>query len=181
MVEDIFSLVSNDSRSLLQSFFHKHSYNSSLLPSSDPPVITSTVASARLSCSGEEVESKAIQILESPIKETKQHHDGPAHNIEEGEILPSPYRQPSPSDEVILDAELGISLRLRPHNAPKTPMSRRRHAVDFDTPRSMDRPVESSESDTEEVDPALGNSDHEFEGDEQDASLAQNGLEKLEL
>jgi hypothetical protein len=65
----------------------------------------------------------------------------PKDVTEEGEIIPSP--RVFHDDEIVLDAELGISLR--PKTMPSTPVSRLRQVVDFDTPRSMEHhtPIES--------------------------------------
>lgn len=85
-----------------------------------------------------DVETTSIVMLQSPRKLAS---GSPMKDVvlEEGEII-SPSDGIFRDDEVVLDAELGISMRIRPVKAqPNTPTSKLRQVtVDFDTPRSMD-------------------------------------------
>ncbi|PJF17841.1 hypothetical protein PSACC_02359 [Paramicrosporidium saccamoebae] len=102
----------------------------------------------------------------------------PDSNVtEEGEIIPSP--RVFHDDEIILDAELGISLR--PKTMPSTPVSRLRQVVDFDTPRSMDHhiPIET-DSEVEENDPNCSAAQDECEPSGKDEQVS-NIMQQLEL
>lgn len=57
------------------------------------------------------------------------------------------------SNEIILDAELGITMKVKTWPPPDTPKIMVKHlSVDFDTPRSMNHPEETDESAGEEID-----------------------------
>ena len=57
------------------------------------------------------------------------------------------------SNEIILDAELGITMKVKTWPPPETPKTMVKHlSVDFDTPRSMNHPDETDESAAEEID-----------------------------